>query len=62
MKTLLAFYALYFLLILLGFAGYVLNIIDVVSGFVNNEPFTTLFIGRIIGLFAFPLGAILGWF
>ena len=50
----------YICLILAGLAGYVMNIFAIV-GSLSGEV-TTLLVVRIIGCFAFPLGAILGWF
>lgn len=43
-------------------AGWVMNLIDVVHLFLANSPLTTLFIGKVIGIFVFPLGGVLGWF
>lgn len=41
------------------FIGWVLNIIALVHSV--SGPVTTLFVLRIVGIFAFPLGGILGW-
>jgi hypothetical protein len=49
------------LLIVLGGAiGYILNIAGIVHNI--NNPLTGMFILRIIGIFAFPFGCILGYF
>lgn len=42
--------------------GWVMNLINVVQLFLANGELTTIFLGRIIGIFLFPLGGILGWF
>jgi len=52
----------YFVLIFGLLIGYIMNIYTVVIGFLNSVPFDTMFIGRIIGLFFYPLGGVLGWF
>ena len=41
--------------------GWVINIVDLV-GMIGGNQLTTLFVARIVGIFFFPLGAILGWF
>jgi len=50
------------LFVFLLFIGYVHNIIDVVYFALSNSPVTVLMLLRIIGIFAMPLGGILGWF
>lgn len=50
----------YIVAILAGFVGWVINIIDIVNSV--SGPLTTLLVLRIVGIFAFPLGAILGLF
>jgi hypothetical protein len=47
---------------LASIVGWLMNLWDVVVGFVHSTPMTTLFIGRLIGLVVAPLGAILGYF
>ena len=42
-----------------GIIGWVMNIIDIIHS--SGGPFTVLLVLRIVGIFAFPLGAILGW-
>jgi hypothetical protein len=42
-----------------GLVGWVLNIITVVS--MVSEPITKMFILRAVGIFAAPLGAVLGY-
>lgn len=39
--------------------GWVLNIIAIVHSV--SGPVTTLLVLRVVGIFAFPLGGILGW-
>lgn len=53
---------LFGLLIMLAlFGGYIVNIIKLISDF-GDTPVTTMFIGRCIGIFLMPLGAVLGFF
>lgn len=54
--------ASYFCLLIGGVVGYVLNIIDLVSAAVHASPLTVEIIVRGIGVFVFPLGAIMGYF
>lgn len=53
---------LYVICFMVGVVGWLLNLIDVVAGFVHSGPVTTLFIGRLIGIVIPPLGAMLGFF
>lgn len=52
-------FLLYFALIIGGLVGWVLNIVHIIGA--ASGPLTTLLVLRIVGIFAFPLGAILGW-
>ncbi len=53
-------YALFLLtVILLGGLGYIFNIVELVA--IASDPITGMFILRIVGIFFFPLGCILGW-
>lgn len=52
----------YFILILLALIGWVMNLIDVVGLALSNNPLTTLFIVKLIGVPVGFIGAILGWF
>jgi len=52
---------LWIVLFLLGLLGYILNIIAILHTY-NIVPLTGLFILRIVGVFAVPLGCILGLF
>jgi hypothetical protein len=56
MKTLLS---LYFAIGIALFVGWVLNIVHVVHAI--GGPFTTKLGVELVGIFAFPLGAILGY-
>lgn len=47
-------------LICAGVVGWAMNIIAIVHAV--SGPLTTLLIVRIVGIFVFPLGAILGYF
>lgn len=49
-------YALFWLVVIVG---YVWNIIKIVGGI--SDPITTMFILRVVGAFAAPLGVILGY-
>ncbi len=40
--------------------GWIMNIVDIISTIA--DPITGLFILRCVGIFAFPLGAVLGYF
>jgi hypothetical protein len=40
--------------------GYVLNIVKLIP--LLDGGFTTMFIGRVVGIFAAPLGSVLGFF
>jgi hypothetical protein len=42
-----------------GIVGWILNIFAILH--MVSGPLTTLFVLRIVGIFAFPLGAILGY-
>lgn len=50
----------YLALIAAAFAGYVMNIIQLIS--TADGGFTTMFVLRIVGVIAAPLGAVLGFF
>ena len=45
---------------LLGIVGWVMNLVAIIH--TMNLPITGLFIARLVGVFAFPLGGILGYF
>ena len=51
---------IYVVVILAALVGWVLNIVDILA--VVNDPITPMFILRIVGIFIFPLGAVLGYF
>lgn len=40
--------------------GWIANIIQLIG--IASGPVTTIFVLKCVGIFAFPLGAILGWF
>ena len=56
------FLIVYFGVILLMLGGWIANLAKLVSAVLANEPIGTLVVARAVGLFAFPLGSILGWF
>ena len=62
MKTIAGLYIAYLALFVLAVAGYLANIVKLVLLFVNDAPVNAMFIGRIIGCVAAPLGALLGYF
>lgn len=53
-----------YLVLLFGLlAGWIMNIIALVHFFLGDTLlWSNLIIGRVIGLFLFPLGGVLGWF
>jgi FtsH-binding integral membrane protein len=55
-EKMIAIFALVWLAIMIG---YVLNIIGIINGL--NRPISGLFVLRIVGLIAFPIGGILGY-
>ena len=57
---LLGFVLLWFTVAILGVTGWVMNLITVFH--TANDPITGTFILRCVGIIAFPIGAILGWF
>ena len=50
---------LYLVLLVAGFAGWVMNIVKLFGE--SFDPLTGWAIGRVIGVFVAPLGAVLGW-
>lgn len=50
----------YMLVVMLVVIGWVRNIIDIVA--IVELPMTGMFVLRVVGIFVFPLGGILGWF
>jgi hypothetical protein len=60
MNVVFGFYLMIIALWVIGFIGWVLNIFAILR--VMNDPLTTLLVLRIVGIFAAPLGAILGFF
>jgi hypothetical protein len=47
------------LFVFAAFGGWVMNIVKIVEGF--DIALTGLMVVRIIGVFVFPLGCVLGW-
>lgn len=56
------FYALYIVVIMLAVYGYFANIFKLIGGAMGGSELGLMMILRIIGIFAVPLGAILGFF
>ncbi len=52
--------ALYCLILLLPLIGWVSNVIKLINS--DFDPLTGMVIGRCIGVFVAPLGAVLGYF
>jgi Na+/melibiose symporter-like transporter len=49
-----------FLAIVVGAAiGWIMNIVKIFAAL--NDPLTGLFVGRVIGVFVFPIGCVAGW-
>jgi len=44
-----------------GIIGYIANLVDVVTMSLAGAAFTTLFLGKLVGIVIFPLGFVLGW-
>lgn len=50
----------YYGLIILGVIGYVMNIFHIIRSIAG--PLDLFLVLRVVGVFVFPLGAIIGWF
>lgn len=50
-----------FAVALAALGGWIANIVKLVYMFGDNIEITTMFVGRILGIFLAPLGAILGY-
>ena len=54
--------ALIFILFWLSLAcGWVMNIVQVIGLALADHPLTTLFIVKIVGIVAAPVGCVMGW-
>jgi len=51
-----------YLFVLVMGVGWVLNVISLANLAMANAPVDTMFVLKIIGVFAAPMGSILGWF
>ena len=60
MKALFSFTVVYVLLLIAGAYGWVCNLLLVFHTL--DLPMTGMFIARVVGIFVFPVGAILGYF
>jgi hypothetical protein len=49
----------YILTLLVGFVGWVINLFDIAHTI--GGPLTAMLVARLVGVFAFPLGAVLGF-
>ena len=47
---------------IIAICGWVANVVKLIGMISVNEPITTMFIARCVGVFAAPFGAILGFF
>lgn len=61
-KLALGFYLLYVAAVIAAVIGWVINLIDVIHLIVNHANIDAMFIGRIVGVPVFVVGAVLGWF
>lgn len=43
-----------------GIVGWIANIVQVINMMIADSPVGALFIGKIVGIFAAPLGSVLG--
>lgn len=59
MKTKLTILCSLWVVIIAGAAGWAMNLIDLVG--MADEGITTELVIRIVGVFAVPLGAMMGW-
>lgn len=59
-KVLFSFYCSITIVFIVLCIGWVLNLIEIVSTF--SGPLTGMLIARLVGVFAMPLGGILGYF
>lgn len=59
MNKIIVLYLAYFVVWMAALVGYVMNIVKIFTSF--DDGLTTLMIIRLIGTFAVPLGAIVGW-
>lgn len=46
---------------LAAISGWCMNLYQVIVMAIASAPITTLFVAKFVGIFAFPLGAVLGW-
>lgn len=60
LKAVTGLYATVIILWILGIIGWVMNIVDIIS--MMSGELTAMLIIRLVGVFVFPLGAILGYF
>lgn len=51
-----------FAVILILVIGWILNVISIINLASSDAPITMLYVFKIVGIFVFPLGAILGYF
>lgn len=54
--------AVYLAALVVGLAGWFMNLFAAAHLFIDNAPFNTLFLGRVLGVVFAPLGAFLGWY
>lgn len=52
--------AIYFVVVIFGFVGWVMNIVEIVNG--DFSPLTGMMVARVAGVFIPPIGAVLGYF
>lgn len=49
----------FFIIMMAGAIGWIMNIVKIFAAL--DHPLTGLFLGRVIGVFIFPIGCIAGW-
>lgn len=49
------------LIVVAGAIGWIINLITVANLIIASAPVTALVLGRMLGVFVAPLGAVLGW-
>lgn len=47
---------------ILAICGWIANVVKLIGMILANDPITTMFVARCVGVFAAPFGAILGFF
>ena len=56
------FALVYVMALVFGFIGWIINLVAVINLFVSHAPIDAMFVGRVVGVPVFIIGAVLGWF